>query len=86
MPCMKLLSKERHGAKVKRRHDKPQTPCDRLLQSEDVSEEAKKDLLAQRAALNPFVLTKRLEEKLSDLFALQKTYLKQKEDLQAVGD
>jgi hypothetical protein len=27
----KLVSKDRHGAKVKRRHDRPMTPCDRLL-------------------------------------------------------
>lgn len=33
----KLLSKDRHGAKIKRRHDRPMTPCDRLLASPDVS-------------------------------------------------
>ena len=29
----KLIAKDRHGAKVKRRHDRPMTPCDRLLEA-----------------------------------------------------
>jgi len=33
----KLVSKDRHGAKVKRRRDRPMTPCDRLLASHAVS-------------------------------------------------
>jgi hypothetical protein len=66
-PCMKLLSKERHGAKIKRRYDKPQTPCDRLLQSEHISEEMKGILRAQRARLNPLDLSRKLEEKLRAL-------------------
>lgn len=77
-PCMKLIKKERDGAKIKRYHDKPMTPCDRLLQSKDVEEEIKKDLLLKRAALNPFDLSQRLEKKLCELFALQKAFLKNK--------
>lgn len=61
-PCMKLLSKDRHGAKVKRRHDQPRTPCERLLASEYLSAEAKGQLRAQRAQLNPFELHRQLEE------------------------
>jgi hypothetical protein len=61
MPSAKLLSKDRHGAKVKRRHDKPMTPCDRLLQSEDISVETKRKLRATRAKLNPFELHRQLE-------------------------
>ena len=66
-PCMKLLSKTRHGAKMKKVYDKPLTPCDRLLQSEHMSEEAKAILRSQRAALNPLELSRRLEEKLRAL-------------------
>lgn len=61
-PCMKLLSKDRHGAKVKRRHDRPQTPCERLLANEYLSAQAKDKLRAQRAQLNPFELHRQLEE------------------------
>ena len=61
-PCMKLVSKDRHGAKVKRRHDRPQTPCERLLASEHLGAAAKEKLRAQRAQLNPFELHRKLEE------------------------
>ena len=60
-PSAKLLSKDRHGAKVQRRHDRPQTPCDRLLQSEVVDAATKKLLKARRKALNPFELQRQLE-------------------------
>ena len=60
-PSAKLLSKDRHGAKIKRRHDRPMTPCDRLLASPNVSESAKKKLRQTRAALNPFDLQRRLD-------------------------
>jgi hypothetical protein len=63
-PSAKLVSKDRHGAKVQRRHDKPQTPCERLLQSKDVSQEAKERLQSTREALNPFALHRALEEAL----------------------
>ena len=56
MPCMRLIKKERHGVKIKRQHDKPMTPCDRLLQGEYVAQETKEKLKAKRAALNPFKL------------------------------
>jgi hypothetical protein len=64
MPSMKLLSKDRHGAKIKRRHDRPQTPCDRLLESDQVGEKAKSQLRQQRARLDPFALHKQLEQSL----------------------
>ena len=63
-PCMKLVSKDRQGAKVKRRHDRPQTPCERLLASEHLGAQAKGELRAQRARLNPFELQRQLEERL----------------------
>lgn len=61
-PSAKLVSKDRHGAKVRRRHDAPKTPCDRLLESPDISAARKKELRRQRASLNPFELHRRLEE------------------------
>ncbi len=61
LPSAKLEAKCREGAKVKRKHDPLRTPCERLLASSEVSAAAKRDLQAQRAALNPFVLHRRLE-------------------------
>jgi len=75
MPCMKLIKKERHGSKIKRLHDKPLTPCDRLLQSSHLSEEIKEELRLKRASLNPIELKKLLEQLLRKIFAHQKTFL-----------
>jgi hypothetical protein len=62
LPSAKLEQKSRDGAKIKRRHDKPLTPCQRLLASPEVSGAAKRRLQAERAVLNPFELHRRLEE------------------------
>jgi hypothetical protein len=62
LPSAKLEEKRREGAKVKRRHDKPLTPCERLLGSPDVDDATKRKLRARRASLNPFELNRRIEE------------------------
>lgn len=62
MPSAKLLSKERHGAKVKRHHDKPQTPCERLLACREIPTTTKTLLRKQRERLDPFELHEKLEE------------------------
>ena len=63
----KLISKDRHGAKVKRRHDRPMTPCDRLLQSTAIDGKTKRSLRAKRKGLNPFELNRKLETALRPL-------------------
>jgi hypothetical protein len=63
-PSAKLHSKERHGARVRRRHDTPTTPCDRLLASKHINAATKRRLRAERAALNPFDLARRIEQAL----------------------
>ena len=60
-PSAKLLSKDRHGAKLKRRHDQPTTPCDRLPASAALSARQKARLRTTRQSLNPFELHRRLE-------------------------
>jgi hypothetical protein len=62
LPSAKLEAKSWDGAKIQRRHDKPQTPCERLLASPDVTAAAKQRLREERAGLNPFELHRRLEE------------------------
>ena len=69
-PPMKLVSKERHGAKIKRRHDQPRTPCDRLLESEHVDARTKARLRQARAALDPFALHDELELRLGRVLHL----------------
>lgn len=65
LPSMKLIAKDRQGAKIRRRHDLPATPCDRLLASPDVTPARKKALRAQRQTLDPFALHEQLEQRLS---------------------
>jgi hypothetical protein len=62
LPSAKLEEKSRDGAKLKRKHDKPKTPYERLLASPDVSSAMKEKLRKEKAALNPFQLHRRLEE------------------------
>jgi hypothetical protein len=52
-PSLKLISKERVGARIRKRYDLAKTPCQRALDHPCVSEQAKEALRRQRAALNP---------------------------------
>lgn len=65
MPQMKLISKDRMGAKVKKKYDKPKTPYQRLIECPTLSEEAKDKLRKTKAELNPFELQAKLQEKLA---------------------
>lgn len=66
-PVMKLLSKERNGAKVKKKYDEPKTPYQRLMDMPDISQKIKQRLKSEYATLNPAHLKReivRLQEKL----------------------
>lgn len=52
----------RHGAKVTKTYHAPATPCDRLLQHPNVSEEDKDRLRQQRAELDPVDLLRELRQ------------------------
>jgi len=59
-PSLKLLSKQRDGSKVTKKYDKAQTPCQRLLHSEHLSEAQKIKLGQAYNRLDPISLLKRL--------------------------
>jgi hypothetical protein len=63
-PSMKLVEKIREGAKLKRKHDTATTPCDRLLDSPHLAADTKAALTAQRVKLNPFDLSRQVEQQL----------------------
>ena len=67
LPSAKLIRKTRVGGKVTRKHDDPQTPCDRLLESKDVSAATKTKLRKMRKQLNPFELKRELERALKEV-------------------
>lgn len=61
MPSAKLEERYREGSRLVRRHDRPQTPCDRLLNSPHMSRRRKQQLRSQRKQLNPFDLKEGIE-------------------------
>ena len=59
-PVMKLLSKERTGAKVKKTYDHPQTPYRRLLTAPGSTRQVRQRLTAEYATLNPAALKREI--------------------------
>lgn len=52
-PCMKLIAKERDGARVRKRYDQPRTPYARLLAAKVLDTEQANELLEYKKGLNP---------------------------------
>jgi hypothetical protein len=70
VPSAKLVAKVREGAKVHKRHDRAQTPFERVLASPEIAEETKQALRERAAALNPAALMRtirKLQRKLDSL-------------------
>lgn len=68
-PSMKLLSKERDGAKVKKKYDRARTPYQRLEQSSAVSLEDKAQLKAQYESLNVITLFAEIQKLQDELWS-----------------
>jgi hypothetical protein len=67
-PSLKLLSKTRKGAKTIRKYSPPQTPFQRLLDCQHLSQEQKDKLQTQYRQLNPLQLKEQIEQKLRMVF------------------
>ena len=65
LPQMKLIEKDRKGAKVYKKHDKPKTPYQRIMDCPAVSKDVKESLTMEREKLNPFELQVKLQKKLA---------------------
>lgn len=73
-PTLKLQSKVRVGSKTVRRYSQPQTPCQRLLDSPDLSDQEKALLQARFQQLDPLKLKAQLEDDLKTVYRqLRKT-------------
>ncbi len=70
LPSSKLFEKKRIGSKILKKYDKPQTPLERLLNSEEINKDVKEVLRIQFKKLNPYKLEKQIQEKLRKIFAL----------------
>jgi len=72
-PTLKLLRKTRHGAKTRRYYSAPQTPYQRLLHCQHLTQEQKDQLHAQYQQLNPLRLKAQLELQLKFVFDQART-------------
>ena len=72
LPSVKLIDKERIRSKLIKKHDKPKTPYQRVLEADsmDVSNSMKQKLTQQFEFLNPFVLKKIIERKIIKILKL----------------
>jgi hypothetical protein len=70
LPSVKLLRKERVGARVRRRYEAPRTPLDRVLACPEVDPEVAAQLRRQRDGLDPFALAHAIEQQLERIYAL----------------
>jgi hypothetical protein len=66
-PAIKLVEKQRSGAKIKKIYDEPKTPYQRLLKSKQISGIKKLELTQFYNTLNPFQLQKQMEDKIKKL-------------------
>lgn len=69
-PVRKLLSKERRGAKVLKRYDRPHTPYQRLLALGTLGDGQRQTLERQFLALNPATLARHIDQTLEALWKL----------------
>ncbi len=69
-PVLKLVAKSRHGARVHKVYDTAQTPYQRLLKSEVLTEEKKRELAAIYSVLNPVTLLKQIRQTVEYLWTL----------------
>ncbi len=67
IPSSKIISKQRTGSKIIKRHDAPRTPLDRLLESYAIPMTKKKSLIALRKSLNPFELKSIIQSKIIEI-------------------
>ncbi|HAU4045979.1 TPA: transposase family protein [Legionella pneumophila] len=70
LPNFKLIQKQRIQAKIIKKHSKPETPYQRLMKSDFIDEEKKKELTEIYNLLNPFKLQKTIQKKLKRIFAM----------------
>ena len=64
LPSMKLTDKWRQGSRWIRRHDRPQTAYQRLVESGQLSTKSRRRLQDWWASLDPFVLAAQVEKRL----------------------
>ncbi|MDR2741694.1 MAG: hypothetical protein LBB98_06015, partial [Treponema sp.] len=74
MPSFRLVAKEKQAdGRYRKVYEKePRTPYERLMESPDVSEECKAELLRRKAGNNPVELNRRLNEAVEQILKLNR--------------
>ena len=72
IPTIKLVSKTRIGAKMKKKYDRAKTPYLRLMESINLTDDQKVNLEHRYQTLNPFELKAGLERKMKEFYELLK--------------
>ena len=67
-PVIKLMAKTRINGKIHKTYDTAKTPYHRLLESDQITEETKRELTALYAQLNPACLKREIDRKLATLY------------------
>jgi len=69
-PTLKLKEKKRINSKYYRKYETPQTPYQRLIESQHLSEESKSTLRKQHQTLDPFKLKQHINKQQKKIFKL----------------
>jgi hypothetical protein len=70
LPTVKLVTKQRVGARVRRRYDRPQTPLERVRQAPGVPPDRLAALITLQTTTDPFALAQRIERALAAIYQL----------------
>jgi hypothetical protein len=70
LPSVKLISKQRIGARIKKKYDKPKTPFQKLFESKYIDRDKKLELLRIFDRLNPFKLQESIKKGISSIVKL----------------
>ncbi len=70
IPSVKLISKTRVGSKIKKIHDKPKTPFQRLIESKHLDTQTTEHLKRYLRTLNPFDLHQQIKLKIKPIFKI----------------
>lgn len=69
-PSVKLVERTRIGSRVRRKHDCPKTPFERLIELGALTDTQRATMEAERAGLDPFALSAAIEAKVRAILAI----------------
>jgi len=84
IPSMKLVAKKRTGSKTEKIYDKPKTPYQRIMESKNISFKIKQELKKQYNKLDPFLLQKKMSQKIKNIINIANEPVIEKEDKNAL--